>query len=126
MDEITRRGALKGLILAFIVGVSVGLQSAYADDYLLHKFSRKYVCSGHTANGGKLWLWGPVPKGDEARYYFKFIPAGEDYYYLLHQFSRKYVCSGETANGGKLWLWGPIPKGDEARYKFLRTGPPNF
>jgi hypothetical protein len=91
--------------------------------YLRHEFSGKYVCSGETEDGGKLWLWGPIPDGDEARYKFKLVSTEGQYYYLLHEFSGKYVCSGDLENGGNVWLWGPIPDGDEARYKFKLTPP---
>jgi hypothetical protein len=85
---------------------------------MLHKHSRRYVCTGATQNGGNIHIWGPVPRGHEARYQFKLIPTRDGYYYILHRFSGKYVCSGSRANGGNIFHWGPIPRGHEDRYKF--------
>jgi len=127
MYRLVRRHFLKGLISLSIVGAIDRSLSASASlqngqhYYLRHQFSGKYLCSGETENGGKLWLWGPIPDGHEVRYKFKLTSAGQGYYYLRHQFSGKYLCSGETENGGKLWLWSPIPDGHEVRYKFRLT-----
>lgn len=85
---------------------------------LLHKHSNKYVCTGHTHNGGNIHIWGPIPGGHEDRYNFKFISCGDGYYYIQHKYSSKYVCTGDKHNGGNIHIWGPIPKGHEDRYKF--------
>jgi len=122
MSKISRRTALKGLVSASLLSISVYPLSTYAQAqnryYLRHEFSGKYICSGATENGGGVWLWGPIPEGHEARYKYKLISVGGGYYYLRHEFSEKYICSGGTENGNALWLWGPIPQGHEGRYKF--------
>ncbi len=35
-----------------------------------HEFSGKYVASGDTENGGKVFLWGPIPEEHAIRYRF--------------------------------------------------------
>ena len=87
--------------------------------YLKHNWSGKYLCSGDKANGGKFWMYGPVPSGHEDRYTFELESVGKGNYYLKHLYSGKYLCSGEKANGGNISMWGPIPKGHEARYSFM-------
>ena len=72
--------------------------------YLKHLFSGKYMCSGETENGGKLWLWGPIPNGHEVRYKFQFIKTGDRYHYIKLVFSWNYLLSGQTVNGSQLWL----------------------
>ncbi|HRF42303.1 MAG TPA: hypothetical protein PK198_26110, partial [Saprospiraceae bacterium] len=69
-------------------------------------------------NMGNVWMWGPIPKGHEERYAFRFEYVGDGRYYIKHVYSGKYLCSGDKDNHGRFWLFGPIPKGHEVRYTF--------
>lgn len=48
--------------------------------YLLHKASGKYVGAGGGANdnGAELLIWGPIPKGHEERYKFRYWDSKSD------------------------------------------------
>lgn len=87
--------------------VSAGDEGNKHFDYLLNTFSGKYMCSGDTKDGGKLWLWGPIPKGHEPRYQFMLVKTGQEHVYRIwHKFSGKYVAAAATErNGSELELW---------------------
>jgi hypothetical protein len=130
MNPTMRPFTSKVVILALLLGL-LGILSAEAADfyYLVRNYTPRGAASksvnpaGNAANGSRLWLWGPIPKGHGPRYRFKIVSAKDEgnkhFDYLLNTFSGKYMCSGDTKDGGKLWLWGPIPKGDEPRYQFM-------
>jgi hypothetical protein len=105
--------------------VSAGDEGNKHFDYLLNTFSGKYMCSGDTKDGGKLWLWGPIPKGDEARYQFRLINTGQEgVYNIWHKFSGKYVgYVAEEKNGSELQLGDPKKGGMRFDFQFTETEP---
>lgn len=81
--------------------------------YLRHSFSGKYVCSGELNNGGKLWLWGPIPKGHEGFYTFGLVQQQSGGYFIGHDFSELWIGSNAKQNGGSVSLMKHV---DESRY----------
>jgi len=91
----------------------------------LHKYSAKYVCSGDTTDGGNIFIWEPIPAGDEDQYKFELIPTADDYCYLKHKYSGKFVTSGDMLNGGNIFInGGHIPMSIQDYFKFKLISSP--
>ena len=128
MKKIFILTSLCFLVLQFDVKAQ-DVVANYGRYYVLHEYSRKYLCTGGMENGSTFHTWGPIPPGHESRYSFQLVPTGRNgFYYILHEYSRKYLCAGGVENGSTFHTWGPIPPGHESRYSFqlIPTGRNGF